>query len=205
MSTSTHSLLFLAIPPTTLGMVCSDSPPLELRFWQRSCTIHPKQIKWAQLPRHFTPAYKHFCYQHFQRCTMKEGNIFLREESDKETKAMVLNREQCGEWRGINTRTHPMASVNVVHSNLISTPNPTDEDKPEHLMSIQRSEAVVITASTLKSWSSHPQDTRLINWSDSCIQNRNDRPRHTCDIMVKTLRTPNDAHNSNYAKIAQQI
>ena len=47
-------------PPTILGMFCSDSPPLELRFCQRLGTIHPKRTKGAQPPWHFIPTYKYF-------------------------------------------------------------------------------------------------------------------------------------------------
>ena len=52
---------------------------------------------------------------------------------------------------GINTRLQPMASANVAYSYSTSTPYPTDENKPEHLMSIKWSETVVIIASTLGS------------------------------------------------------
>ena len=45
----------LAIPPTTLRMFCSDLPPLELRFWQQSGTIHPKRTKGVWPSQHFIP------------------------------------------------------------------------------------------------------------------------------------------------------
>ena len=77
-----------------------------------------------------------------------------------------------------------------------------DENKSERLMSIQRSEAVVIIASTLESWS--PQDARLINQSYGCIWNQKDQPRRTHDIKAGVLRTLNDAYSVNHATIAQK-
>ena len=62
-----------------------------------------------------------------------------------------------------------------------------DENKPKHLMSIQRSKAIVIIASTLGSWSNDLRDVPLINHSDDCSQNRKDRSRCTCDIMAKDV------------------
>ena len=54
-------------------------------------------------------------------------------------------------------------------------------------MSIQRLEAIVIMASTLKSWSNHPQEARLVNRSDGCSQNWKDRPRCMRNIMAKDV------------------
>ena len=72
-------------------------------------------------------------------------------------------------------------------------------------MSIQQSETSIIITLTLGSWSSYPRDAWLVNRSNGCSQSWKDWPRCTCDIMVKTLRTPNDTHSINYAMSALKI
>ena len=131
----------------------------------------------------------------------KEGKLVSRRRKCLKTKAIVENRERREEWGVINTCLLPMASTNVAYLDSTSTPCPTDENKLEHLMLIQQLEIVVIIASTLRSWRSHPWDEKLINRSDSCLWNWKDRLRRTRDIMAEMLKTPNDAQSINHAII----
>ena len=119
----------------------------------------------------------------------KEGKYVSRRRKFLKMKVMVVNGEQHEEWEGINTRFQPIASVNVAYPDSTSTPYRKDENKPEHLMSIQWSEIVIIIALTLKSRSSFPRDVQLINWNDGCTWNQKDRPRCLLNIMVETLKT----------------
>ena len=153
-------------------MFYSDSSPLELRFWQRSGTIHPKWTKgaWPQ----FTPTYQHFCNNSHKCIMTEEGKYVSRRRKCLKAKAIVVNGERCEEWGGINTRLQPMALANVAYPYSTSTLYPKDENKSKRLMSIQRSEIVVIMASTLESWSSCPRDMQLVNQNDGCTWNRKD-------------------------------
>ena len=186
-------------------MFCSNSSPLELRFWQQSGIVHPKQTKGAWPSRYFTPAYQHFCYQFLEVYNDGGGKICFWEK--KVPKDEGYGSEWGMTWRmkgyKYTTLTHGSSKCGILRLKL-QLPIQWTKISQSVWCQIQQLEAVVITASTLRSWSSRPRYTWLMNWSDDCIQNWQDQPRCMHDIMAETLRTPNDAHSINHTVIAQK-
>ena len=73
----------------------------------------------------------------------------------------------------------------------MSDVNPTVRDRCNNCLNPQKLKLPPSRRSTHKS-------NRLLHW------NQKDQPRRTRDIMVEILKTPNDAHNINYATITQE-
>ena len=147
---------------------------------------------------------QYVCYQFSEVYNDGRGKICLWEK--KVPKDEGYGCKWRTTWRMMGYKymppTYSLDKRGVFRFNLNSLSNGREQARAFDVN--QWLETVIIIASTLGSWSNCPQDMRLANWNDSCIWNRKDWPRHMHDIMVETLKIPNNTRSTNHSMIAQK-